>query len=59
MYEVYLDGELLYYPADDENILLSSKLELELNTAGTFEFEVPPTNPLYGSIEPRRSMVQV
>lgn len=59
MYEVYLDGELLYYPADEENILLSSKLQLELNTAGTFEFEVPPGNPLYHRIEPRRSMVQV
>lgn len=59
MYEVYLDGQLLYYPADEENILMSPKLELELNSSGTFDFEVPPSNPLYGSIEPRRSMIQV
>lgn len=59
MYEVYLDGQLLYYPADEENMLMSPKLELELNSSGTFDFEVPPSNPLYGSIEPRRSMIQV
>lgn len=59
MYEVYLDGKLLYYPADEENTLLSSKVDLDIDNAGIFEFEVPPSNPLYEDIEIRRSMVQI
>lgn len=59
MYEVYLDGQLLYYPADEENVLLYSQLDLDIDNAGTFDFEIPPGNPLYDSIETRRSMVQV
>ena len=59
MYEVYKDGILLYYPGDEENALLSSELNLSLGSAGTFEFEVPPSNPLHGSFESRRSMTQI
>lgn len=59
MYEAYLNGELLYFPADEENALISPKLELELNSPGAFEFEMPPGNPVYEKIEPRRSMVQI
>lgn len=59
MYEVYLDGQLLYYPADEECILLETSLGLELNTAGTFDFTVPNSNPLFDKIYCRSSMVQV
>lgn len=59
MYEVYLDGKLLYYPGDEVDMLLSTRLDLDLDAAGAFEFGVPPSNPLYGNIELRRSMVQV
>lgn len=59
MYEAYLNGELLYFPADEENALISPKLELEMNSPGAFEFEVPPGNPVYGKIEPRCSLVRI
>lgn len=59
MYEVYLDGHLLYYPADEECLLLEANLNLELNTAGTFDFTVPNGNPLFDKIYCRSSMVQV
>lgn len=59
IYEVYIDGKLLYYPDDLEYAILNSKLDQALNDAGTFEFDIPATNPLYNAIENRRSMVQI
>ena len=59
IYEVLLDGKTLYYPGDQECAIFNSKLEQALNDAGTFEFDVPVTNPLHDSIENRRSMVQI
>lgn len=59
IYEVYLDGEILYYPDDELCAIMNSKLDQALNDSGTFEFDVPVTNPLYNSIENRRSMLQV
>lgn len=59
IYEVYLDEKILYYPGDLENAIFNSKLEQALNDAGTFEFDVPVTNPLHRNIENRRSMVQI
>ena len=59
IYEVLLDGKTLYYSGDAECVIFNSKLEQTLNDAGTFEFDVPTTNPLHDSIENRRSMVQI
>lgn len=59
IYEVLLDGKTLYYSGDAECVIFNSKLEQALNDAGTFEFDVPTTNPLHDSIENRRSMVQI
>lgn len=59
IYEVLLDGKTLYYSGDSECVILNAKLEQTLNDSGTFEFDVPVTNPLHDSIENRRSMVQV
>lgn len=59
MYEVYLDGQILDYPGDDECFILEPKLELALNDAGSFEFLVPPVNPVYGKVQNKLSMVQV
>lgn len=59
IYEVLLDGKTLYYSGDSECVILNAKLEQSLNDSGTFEFDVPATNPLHDSIENRRSMVQI
>lgn len=59
IYEVYLDGRILYYPGDEIYALQNPKVEQVLNEAGTFEFEIPVTNPEYNNIKNRVSMVQV
>ena len=59
MYEVYIDGKVLYYPGDDENVIIEPQLELALNDAGSFEFLLPPGNPEYENIQNRQSMIQV
>lgn len=59
IYEVLLDGKTLYYQNDKQAVICDAKLTQALNDAGTFEFTVPCTNPLYRDIENRVSMVQV
>lgn len=59
IYEILLDGKTLYYSGDPQCAVIDAKLEQALNDSGTFECEVPATNSLHGSIENRRSMVQV
>ena len=59
IYEVLLNGNMLYYPNDKQAIIYDAKLTQALNDAGTFEFTVPCVNPLYGDIENRVSMIQV
>lgn len=59
IYEVLLDGKTLYYQNDKQAVICDAKLTQALNDAGTFEFTVPCTNPLYVDIENRVSMVQV
>ena len=59
MYKVKMDGQTLYYPGDKEAVLTNPTLNLQTGYAGTFEFSVPPNNPLYDRIKNRSSMVSV
>lgn len=59
MYKVYLDDKLLYYPNDNEYCITEPIINLALNDAGTFEFGLPVSNPLYEQINKRKSMVRV
>lgn len=59
MYEVYLDGKILYYPGDKINALVSAVLDRKLNESGTFKITVPPTNPLFDSFQKRISEVKI
>ena len=54
-----MDGQTLYYPGDKEAVLTNPTLNLQTGYAGTFEFSVPPNNPLYDKIKNRSSMVSV
>ena len=45
MYKIIMDGNTIYYPSDGKAVLISSKLNLELNTAGSFSVICPPENP--------------
>lgn len=59
MYKVKMDGQVLYYPGDKEAVLLNPIVKLQTGYAGSFEFTVPPVNPMYGKIKNRSSMVSV
>ena len=59
IYEVYLDGNLLYYPNDETYAILNSTLQLALNEAGSFEFDIPTYNLRYNDFKLRKSMIQV
>lgn len=59
IYEVYVDGNLLYYPNDETYAIINSTLQLALNEAGSFEFDVPSYNLRYDDFKLRKSMIQV
>lgn len=59
MYQVLIDGRDLLYPGDPEYTVLDATVKLQLNDSGTFECEAPVTNPEYGNIKNRISMIQV
>lgn len=59
IYEVYLDGNLLYFPNDETYSIIDAVVETSLNECGTFECDVPSSNPCYESFNLRQSMIQV
>ena len=59
IYEVYVDGNLLYYPNDETYSIINAVVETSLNEAGTFECDVPVSNPRYEQFNLRQSMIQV
>mgnify|MGYP002622413361 CR=1 FL=1 len=59
IYEVYLDGELLYYQGDEVLTIHNAVLKQALNEADTLEFDIYSDHPMYNSFAPRSSMVQV
>lgn len=50
MYEVLLGNKTLYYPGSDDYEIYDTELNLEVGSAGEFQFKVPPSNPLYSSL---------
>lgn len=59
MYEVYLDGKLLYKAGDENQVIIDAKLELSDNCSGSFEFELPKVNLLYDDINMLSSVITV
>ena len=59
IFEAYLDDKLLYYPNDETFTITNSKLELALNEAGSFEFDIPSCNLRYDDFALRKSMIKV
>ena len=59
MYTVYLDDNLIYSPGDAELAILNPKLELGDNKSGSFEFDIPATNPFYDRIKKMVSVIRV
>ena len=50
MFQVNLGEKVLYYPASEDAAIYDTKLQEDIGQAGTFEFKVPPSNPLYSEL---------
>ena len=61
MYAIYVDGQLLYSTAivGEESIVLSPKLSLDVDAAGSLSFVLPPGNRMYNSIRKMKSIITV
>lgn len=59
MYTVLLDGAYLYHPNLKDYQISEAKIELAVNTSGSFDFTIYPTNPLYGSLRRLVSVIEV
>lgn len=59
MYRVYCDGLLLYHSKLENLKIVKPALDLEVNKAGKFTFEVYPEHPYYGLIRKLKSIITV
>lgn len=61
MYSVYIDDRLIFSPAAVSlgYSISSPIITMEINKAGSFEFTVPTTNPMYNSMQKLKSTVTV
>ena len=61
MYAIYVDGQLLYSTAapETDKLILSPKLSLDVNAAGSLTFVLPPGNRMHESIQKMKSIITV
>lgn len=59
MYIVTCDGATLYDPRIDDLKITNTRLKLEVNKVGGFDFTIYPTHPLYGSIQKLKSVIEL
>lgn len=59
MYRILSDGYTVYDPRLPDNTIISGKLTLEVNKAGSLTFAIPESNPHYGMIALMKSIVTV
>lgn len=59
MYRILSDGYTVYDPRLPDNAIISGKLTLEVNKAGSLTFTIPKSNPHYGMISLMKSIVTV
>lgn len=59
MYKIKSDDKTLHDIRDEEYMLLTPKISLELNKTGNLDFGILPTHPEIGSIEKLRSRIAV
>lgn len=59
MYTIKVDGQEIYSPAlsDDPMQIISPRLQLEVNAAGSLSFIIPPGHSAYDSIRKLKSIV--
>lgn len=59
MFYIYSDNKLIYQPMDDNYLVLQPKLTVEIGKAGSLQFQVPPTHPLYDQLDRLRTYTSV
>lgn len=59
MYKILVDGKLFCSSKIEELAILNPTIKLVANTAGTFEFTMPPNHPYYDLIERKMSLIDV
>lgn len=59
MYRIKCDDYVLYDPRDDELIIDSPKVNLEVNTVGEGSFTIHQNHPYYGNLKKLKSVFEV
>lgn len=59
IYKILCDDKTIYDSRDDENLIVSPTLELEVNKAGSLSFTILPGNDLEDSIKRMKSTITV
>lgn len=59
MYQVRCDDKVIYDLRDEDLKIISPKLNTEVNKTGTFNFKVPPQNPMYDYIYKLKSIITI
>lgn len=59
MYQLFCDGVLLYDPRHPDYALSDLRCELEVNKTGALTFLLPPTHPMYNSINKLKSEISL
>jgi hypothetical protein len=59
MYQILVDGEVLYDPREEELIVNNPKCKMAVNTIGELSFSVFANHPLYNNIEKLKSVFEV
>lgn len=59
MYVIFSDGDPVYSPnlVEEGYVITSGKLTTELNKAGSLEFTIPMSNPMYSKIKMLKSII--
>ena len=59
IYRVIMDGNDIRNYQEKPYILINPSLSMELNTAGSFEFTMPPSHAMYDAVKPLASTIAV
>ena len=59
MYSVYLDGEIMLQSGSDKIPIIDGSMRHKLSSTAEWDISVLPTNPRYGDIMLRKSIVEV
>lgn len=59
MYRIYLDGKVVYDPRIETKKITSGTLTQEVNAGGVLTWTLPPDNPMIGSGQKMKSLVEV